>query len=62
MQPLRRLLNSRSASVVAAQKRNNPAAFWFAGRAEWSVTIGEMLAPNITVLKSVKTATAVVSV
>ena len=61
MQPLRRLLNSRSASIVATQKRNNQAAFWFARGAQWSLTIGEMLAPNINVLKSVNTAAAAVS-
>ena len=59
--PLRRLLYSRSASIVATQKRNNPAAFWFARGAQWSLTIGEMLAPNINVLKTVKTAAAVVT-
>ena len=36
MQPLRRLLKSRRASVVATQKRNNPAASWFARGAKWS--------------------------
>ena len=61
MQPLRRLLNSRRASIVATQKRNNPAALWFSRGAQWSLTIGEMLAPNINVLTSVRTAAAAVS-
>ena len=61
MQPLRRLLNSRSASIVATQKRNNPAVVWFARGTQWSLTIGEMLAPNINVLTSVRTAAAAVS-
>ena len=58
MQPLRRLLKSRRASVVATQKRNNPAASWFARGAKWSATIDEIPAPNIIVW----TATAAVSV
>ena len=47
MQPLRRLLKSRRASVVATHKRNNPAASWFARGAKWSVSIDEIPAPNI---------------